>query len=185
MDTPKLGGTVFSKDIKEWVVSWESHGHYRHWCVQRKFGKDTDEFVAVVLFNPGSLSADGKELPKDTTLRNLREIFEDVDYGCLVLNLFDLAAPRSEDFFARWSRRDRSGVRLVHGLIESHKILSVMFAYGNYENEQGDPTIAGQIRDRISVVRDHFTDTPVIDTPKNSSGTPKACEEVADRRPQR
>ena len=71
---PILEGIVHSQKLDSWLVSWESEGKYRHWCHQTKEGFTKN--LLVVMFNPGSLSGDGKNLKRDTTLKILREVCE-------------------------------------------------------------------------------------------------------------
>ncbi len=172
MNSPLLNGTIYSKKYKQWEVSWESDGDYRHWCIQRNISSSTNDLIAVVLINPGSLSKDGRELSRDTTLRILRDVFEDVEYGCLVLNLFDLATPKPQKLFEHWNQRDKATSQLIYDVFPRDRIVAAMFAYGDYENH-ADSKIGAQIRNRIGFVRRSLGSVSIVDTPKNKSGTPK------------
>ena len=172
MDGPLLNGTIYPKEYKNWDISWESDGDYRHWCIQRPLDSQTDDLIVAVMINPGSLSKDGRELPRDTTLRILRNVFDTTKYGCLVLNLFDLATPKPTKLFERWSQRDKADSELIYDVFPYDHIVATVFAYGDYENHS-DPEIGRQLKDRIRVIRESLSDFPVIDSPNNTSGSPK------------
>lgn len=172
MDRPFLNGTIYSRELDGWIVSWESDGDYRHWCIQRQAGCDGRDLIAVVLINPGSLSKDGRELRRDTTLRILRSTFAQARSGCLVLNLFDLATPKPPELFKRWDLRDKTKSQLIYEVFPRDRIVAAMFAYGDYENLR-DRRIATEIKQRIRFVRASLQGLPLIETPTNESGSPK------------
>jgi hypothetical protein len=70
-----FGGQHYTRPLDEWQISWESIGAHRLWCHQTR--KDAVHTVCVVMFNPGSLSGDGKNLKKDTTLGFVRKAMPD------------------------------------------------------------------------------------------------------------
>ena len=71
-----LSGIVCSYKLNDWVVAWESSidYRYRHWCLQAH--PNNNDMVLVVMLNPGSLSGDGRNIKKDTTLGILRRAFD-------------------------------------------------------------------------------------------------------------
>lgn len=75
MNAPLLGGKVHQRELDDWTIRWESNGEYRHWCSQMRSGDFNGRFIAVCLFNPGSLGDTGANLRRDTTLRILRDVF--------------------------------------------------------------------------------------------------------------
>jgi hypothetical protein len=161
-----LNGTVFSHILDGWDISWESSGVYRHWCHQIK-----SEFwpnLLVIMFNPGSLSGDGKNLRRDTTLRILREVCDSGQINPFVTNLFDYASPSPSDLFVNWNKRDAEC--LVFDLIGHLNFAGYIMAYGDYENcGQRDQ----EIKDRSKLVRTKLVHLKEISLPKNKSGTPK------------
>ena len=161
-----LGGKLHRQELGDWWVSWESRGPYRHWCLQECRGPGKK--ILVVMFNPGSLSGEGRGLKRDTTLRVLREVCGPARLDPLVINLFDYAAASPDDLFANWHRKD--GPRLVYTHLDQNQLIGVIYAYGDYEH---GGRRAAQIRDRISLVKSIFAGLPVVLLPKNKSGTPK------------
>jgi hypothetical protein len=123
-----MGGEIFARDLDGWHVSWESAGAHRHWCVQRKPGHR--ERIVVVLKNPGSLSGDGRDLRRDTTLRILRRVGEAVRADWLIVNLFDYAAPDPRDLHANWLRRDRRS--LVFPRLDLRGARFLVVAHGDF-----------------------------------------------------
>jgi len=161
-----LNGKVYSHELDEWLVSWESESEYRHWCHQTK--KQFAENILVVMFNPGNLSGDGKNLRSDTTLRILRNVCESAGVNPFVVNLFDYASPSPDVLFSRWVKRDGGG--LIYDKLGALKIAAYIMAYGDYEN-RGERD--NDIKERIALVQSHLTGIKEIILPKNSSGTPK------------
>jgi hypothetical protein len=172
MKLPVLGGMIHCKQYKNWDVSWETDGDYRHWCIQRPSDSPTSRLISVVLTNPGTLSGDGRELARDTTLRILRTTFEGTRYGCLILNLFDFATPKPPVLFGQWNNRDKIKSKLVYEVFPQKHVVATIFAYGDYENSS-PPTIRRQVKDRISLIRDRLRALPVIESPLNRTGSPK------------
>lgn len=164
--SPLLNGNVFSHELDGWLVSWESESYYRHWCYQTHDG--LTENLLVVMFNPGSLSGDGKNLRKDTTLRILREVCKPAGFNPFVVNLFDYASPSSDELFLNWEQRDGRG--LIYEKLGGVKFSAFIMAYGNYENrgERGN-----EIKERIALVRSFVSGIREITLPKNITGTPK------------
>jgi len=103
-----IKGKVYSHELDGWLVSWESESEYRHWCHQTN--ENFVENLLVVMFNPGSLSGDGKNLRKDTTLRILREVCGPAGVNPFVVNLFDYASPSPDELFSNWEKRDGCGL---------------------------------------------------------------------------
>ena len=161
-----FGGTTYSKDIDGWVVSWESLDCYRFWCKQEH--PANSKVAAVVMLNPGNLSGDGKNLSRDTTLRVLRKIFEGTSYNPFVINLFNLATPKSREFFEAWNNRDH--LAFNYSTLPIQEFTFVMYAYGDYENRKDYPL---EIKERISEIRGFMNSVPEISVPRNKSGTPK------------
>ena len=93
-----MGGNIYSVLLDDWEISWESQKEYRHWCIQKK--TDNKKTLLVIMFNPGSLSGDGKNLSRDTTLRVLREVCGNAGFNQLILNLFDYANPKTAPLFS-------------------------------------------------------------------------------------
>ncbi len=163
---PLLNGRVYSHEIDGWTVSWESSGIYRHWCHQVK-NPEWDSLL-VVMFNPGSLSGDGSNLNKDTTLRILREVCGAAKLNPYIVNLYDYASPSPQDLFDNWHQGDSS--RLVFDRLPILIFNNYILAYGDYENwGQRD----SEIKDRQALVRNHLKSLYEVVLPKNNSGTPK------------
>jgi len=167
-----LNGVVHSADLDGWKIRWESDGYYRHWCSQVRPDDFNDRFIAVCLFNPGSLSGDGRNLARDTTLRVLREVFAGTSFGCVVLNLFDRATPKPDELFSVWHERDKPNSSLIYSCIPDEAIAGIILAYGDYEHHS-DPALATAIKTRISALDAWRGKRPLIASPKNKSGTPK------------
>jgi hypothetical protein len=163
---PILNGQVYSHVIDGWLVSWESESEYRHWChqINPRFSKN----LLVVMFNPGSLSGDGKNLRKDTTLRILHEVCEPAGINPFVVNLFDFASPSPDNLFSSWEKRD--GDNLIYTKLDAIKFAALIMAYGDYENH-GERN--QEIKERIALVRSKFSGLKEILLPNNKSGTPK------------
>lgn len=159
-------GKIYSKDINGWRVSWESFDTYRFWCKQEH--SSNSKTVAVVMLNPGSLSGDGANLNKDTTLRVLRDIFRGTSYNPYVVNLFNLDTPKPYLLFEKWEQRDCVGFK--YSKLPLSDFSAVMYAYGDYENGVHYPL---EIKKRIEEVRDFMSGVPEIIVPRNRSGTPK------------
>lgn len=161
-----LDGKVYSYQLEEWCVAWESKGEYRHWCSQSH--PRNDKVVIVVMLNPGSLSGDGRNLTKDTTLRILREVFYGSGFNPFVINLFDLATPSPDDLFDNWKKRDSNS--LIYSAIRGKDFSGILYAYGDYEHSD---EYGPEILTRIRLVRDNFSHLTEIVLPKNQNGTPK------------
>jgi len=163
---PLLEGKVYSHELDGWLVSWESESEYRHWCHQ--INERFTENLLVVMFNPGSLSGDGKNLSRDTTLRILREVCEPAGINPFVVNLFDYASPSPDELFSSWAKRDGGG--LIFKRLGAIKFSAFILAYGDYEN-RGERD--NEIKERIALFQSIFSGVREIILPKNSSGTPK------------
>ena len=156
-----MGGRVFRRDLDGWSVSWESAGAYRHWCVQEKPAHRRR--VMLVLKNPGSLSDDGTQLRRDTTLRILRHVGETAGIDWLIVNLFDFAAPNPRDLHANWARRDAQA--LVFGRLPLGEEECLMFAHGDF-----GPDRARAYRRRIALIRGLFASLREIRIPQTKAG---------------
>ncbi len=166
MRLPILNGMVYSQFLDGWQISWESAGHYRHWCYQEK---DSGwENLIVVMFNPGSLSGDGANLRRDTTLRILREVCGPARLNPYIINLFDYACPSPQQLFNDWSSRDAHDT--VFDRLALDQFDYVIMAYGDYEN---GGQYEDDIKERIHRVRESLQTLEEIDLPRNKSGTPK------------
>ena len=161
-----LNGTVYTREVDGWSISWESNGAYRHWCFQQH--PANDRTILVVMLNPGSLQGDGKDLTKDTTLRILREVFETTGLNPFIINLFDLATPSPKELFSNWGKRDSD--KLIYENIKHEHFSGILYAYGDYGVADVDyPEIA----DRIGLVKRNFKRLPEVELPQNIDGTPK------------
>ncbi|MCX7874897.1 MAG: DUF1643 domain-containing protein [Melioribacteraceae bacterium] len=134
---------------------WESNDNYRHWCLQKH--PQNKKLVLVVLFNPGSLSFDGANLSKDTTLRILRYAFINSGLNPLVINLFDYATPKRHLLFANWDLRDYK--LLVYEKLLSFDIYGILYAFGNIDE---DKKYMGLIESRIQKIKSIYSNVPEI-----------------------
>ncbi|MBQ4830606.1 DUF1643 domain-containing protein [Alteromonas sp. MMG017] len=160
------GGQVFNHELDGWSVFWESGSNYRHWCHQIKNPKW--DSLLVVMFNPGSLSGDGANLSKDTTLRILREVCGAANLNPYVINLFDYASASPQKLFDNWEQRDSNSI--VFGKLPLSIFQSYILAYGDYENWGQRDT---EIKDRQALVLSYLESLNEILLPKNNSGSPK------------
>ena len=161
-----LGGVVYNHIIDDWFISWESSRDYRHLCHQIK--NHSWNNLLVVMFNPGSLSGDGSDLSKDTTLRILREVCGEAKLNPFVINLFDYATPSPEVLFDNWSKKDSEN--LVFGKLAMSNFNALIFAYGDYENGKHH---CAAIKERQLVVRNALNSLTEIKLPRNKTGTPR------------
>jgi len=155
-----------SKPIDGWNVSWESHGPYRLWCKQEH--PANEKTAAVVMLNPGSLSGNGSNLSRDTTLRVLRELFGNSGYNPFVVNLFNLATPKPEVLFDQWPLRDDA--EFDYSSLPVRDFSAVLYAYGSYEHHA---TYSDEVLTRIDQIKSLLSGIPEIVVPKASNGTPK------------
>lgn len=158
-----LGGEVFEHAIDGWQVSWESRGVYRHWCIQQK-PTHSDEML-VVMKNPGSLSGDGANLRRDTTLRILRVVGDAVGLNQTIVNLFDFASPKLQELHDNWGERDGDG--LVYEHIDVAHCRFILLAYGDLA-----PAHYSDYAKRISRVRTAFQSLPEVLIPTTNAGNP-------------
>ncbi len=168
----KKSGTVlenaklYSKYLDNWKISWESEGQYRHWCLQQYICHTS--IILVVMFNPGSLSRDGRDLKKDTTLRILREVFEESQFSPLIVNLYDYSTSSPAVFFSHWNKRDST--TSIYSRLDYSKIKGVLSDYGDYQFK----SIKGlDIEERIGFVKKHLENIPEVVSPKNKTQSPK------------
>jgi hypothetical protein len=161
--TSIMGGTVWRHHIDGWDVAWESSGKYRHWCRQTRPGHS--ESVLAVLMNPGSLSGDGSNLRRDTTLRILRKVGERASTNWLIVNLFDLATPKPTELHTRWQYRDAKA--LIFEALDLQGVPFVLFAHGNVGADH-----EADFRNRITMVRSAFAPLREIHVPRTKDGHP-------------
>ncbi|NEQ68775.1 MAG: DUF1643 domain-containing protein [Symploca sp. SIO2D2] len=121
----------------------------------------------VLMLNPGSLSGSGDKIKTDTTLRILREIFQNTGYNPYILNLFDLSTPKPKDLFSRWTDRDSSSDLFKYA--DLSRFSCVMYAYGNYERTS---IHRDDIKQRILEWRQHLQSISTLNLKTNASGTP-------------
>jgi len=158
-----MGGTVFRHHLDGWDVSWESSGNYRHWCIQTRQGHGAR--VVVVMKNPGSLSGDGANLRRDTTLRILRVIGDAAQVDWLVVNLFDYATPSLRELHDNWQARDAES--LVFGGLDLLACRSVIFAYGDFDADH-----IADYGERVAMVRTALASLREISIPATKAGNP-------------
>jgi hypothetical protein len=163
---PILGGHVFSKNIDDWQVTWESNQGYRHWCFQQ-FDESWKKLL-IVMLNPGSLDRAGSNLAKDTTLKVLRSVCIKVKVNPFIINLFDYADPKPENLYNNWKDRDSS--TLVINNLNAKDFSGVVYAYGDFEAAK---TCKPDIEDRIVVFKHLLSQIPTIPSPTNKSGNPR------------
>lgn len=161
-----LTGKVYSQQLGDWQVSWESEGEYRYWCYQtnERFAKN----ILVIMFNPGSLNGDGINIKKDITLRILREVCEGAGFNPFIVNLFDFASPSPDVLFSNWAKRDNGS--LIYTKLDKIKFSVFIMAYGDYENRG---VRDGEIKDRVALVQSSLSGIREVILPKNRSETPK------------
>jgi hypothetical protein len=161
--TSILGGAVFQHQIDGWELSWESAGPYRHWCRLTRPGHR--ETILVEMKNPGSLSRDGSNLRKDTTLRILRVVGEQASVNWLVVNLFDFAAAKPAELHENWPARDAGA--LVFDKLNLHELQFALFAHGDVPRDYKT-----DYEGRIATIRAAFQSLPRIATPTTKTGQP-------------
>lgn len=157
---------IYCKNIDNWSVSWENAGDYRLWCKQEHYSND--KTALVVMLNPGSLSGTGDTLKKDTTLRIIRDIFLNTGYNPHVINLYTFATPKPNVLFDNWEKKDCPDYSLEE--VNPHDFSAIMYAYGAYERKKG---FEKEIKERINVIKTHFSSLSEIDLPLAKTGTPK------------
>jgi Protein of unknown function (DUF1643) len=157
-----FGGDFYTQALGDWQVSWESLGLHRLWCHQTR--ENARHTVCVVMFNPGSLSGDGKDLAKDTTLRFIRNAMPDTA-ATLVLNLFTRATPDPVDLLSNWSERDCEKFDIT--AFQSKKIDALIYAYGDIgQNESKNHRFKSLIQDRIRKVKEVLGKFPQLTLPE-------------------
>jgi hypothetical protein len=160
-DIPQFGGSLHEGTVNGWRVTWEAKGAHRLWCYQSNGA--ASRVVCVVAFNPGSLSGVGENLPRDTTLRNIRDAMPS-GTGTLVLNLFTLATTAPPKLFANWTNRDCRGFDV--GQLASAPCHAVMFAYGDIgQCREYGPKYGELVKERIAIVRRALAGWPEIAIP--------------------
>jgi len=155
LNEPILSGNVFSRNIEGWNVSWESNLNYRHWCNMQH--PANNDWILIVLFNPGSLSHSGENLSIDSTLRILRKVFKSTNLNPFIINLFDFSDPKYKNLSINWEKRDHTN--LIYDKIVHHNFRWILYAYGKIDKQ--DPHYL-DIIDRINYIRNIFTVIPEI-----------------------
>ncbi|WP_159069480.1 DUF1643 domain-containing protein [Neisseria subflava] len=164
---PIMGGNIYSATLDGWEISWESQKEYRHWCIQKK--SNNNRTLLVIMFNPGSLSGDGRNLSGDTTLRILREVCGNAGFNQVILNLFDYANPQTAPLFSNWEKRDLNS-NLIFEHLSEFKYDNYIMAYGSY---QSDLLYEKDILERINLIQNMLKKDKEIELPRNQNGTPK------------
>ncbi len=172
-EAPIFGGTVYSQELDGWCISWEADTRYRFWCRQVNPALKNQKDLLIVMFNPGSLVAEGLKLNSDTCLRILRRVFNDLPFNCLVTNLFDYASANSFELFRNWNERDKYNNRLIYDSLDMDRVHGYLFAYGDYENSDIEEQIKQDIKHRIMYVKGKLNGLKEIPYCRNMSGTPK------------
>jgi D-glycero-D-manno-heptose 1,7-bisphosphate phosphatase len=175
-EAPLFGGRVETCRYASWQITWE-HSYrepfsYRHWCVQEQTESLHQEFVWVVMLNPGSMDGRANRLPEDRTLGRLRLAFDRTGFRCLILNLFDRATPMATELFRDWNDRGICGNQIAIRLRSAFPPRAIIFAYGSHENSQPKAK-AELLRLAVQGIRQELSDYPEINGPLNRSGTPK------------
>lgn len=156
-----FGGQLYRLPIEGWHVSWESVGAHRLWCYQSR-GNDT-HLVCVVMFNPGSLSGDGKGLAKDDTLRIIRSAMPD-GTAVLVLNLFTLATPKPPELFLRWDERISTEFEITP--FQSLPIDALVYAFGDLgQSGKQNRQFGDAVRERIAEITEAMRTVPRLELP--------------------
>jgi len=161
-----MSNGIHQEEIDNWTVTWESAGHHRLWCKQEH--PSASGSVAVVMLNPGSLSATGERLRRDTTLRILRDVFLGTGNNPFIVNLFTLATPSPSLLFEQWEDRDHP--LSVRALDLARSCDAVMYAYGAY-GVSGQ--FADQVNLRIQEIRSVLGGLREVEVPLAKTGTPK------------
>lgn len=164
---PIMGGNIYSATLDSWEISWESQKEYRHWCIQKK--SNNNRTLLVIMFNPGSLSGDGRNLSGDTTLRILREVCGNAGFNQVILNLFDYANPQTAPLFSNWEKCDLNS-NLIFEHLSEFKYDNYIMAYGSY---QSDLLYEKDILERINLIQNMLKKDKEIELPRNQNGTPK------------
>lgn len=124
------------------------------------------------MFNSGSLSGNGANLKKDTTLRILRDVCRKAKVNSFIINLFDYASSSTKTLFDNWGNKD-SATLIFDKLnnIPNIPLKAYIRAYGDYENHGIQDT---DIKDRADFIKHQiYYFLKEINLPKNKSGTPK------------
>ena len=160
-----MNGNVYKHQLGQWVISWETKDFYRHWCIQKH---SNGKFpILVIMLNPGSLSGQGENLTKDTTLEVLREVFEQTTAYPIIVNLFDFCTPNQERLFKNWKNRDSK--ELIYDIIDYSDFAGVIYAYGSYED---NALYRSDILERIDYIKS-CVHVPEIVLPLNNDQSPK------------
>lgn len=156
IDKPILNGKLISRSIANWIVSWEINDNYRHWCLQ----SDTrnDKTALIILLNPGKLNGNANNLSGDTTLRILREVFNNTGINPFIINLFDYCTPDYSVLIRNWDKRDYK--YLVYEKLLPYKFLFSLFAYGSID--RNDPKYDDMVS-RVNLIESIFKNIPKLD----------------------
>lgn len=115
--------------------------------------------------NPGSLSGNGANLKRDSTLRILRTLGDAVSTNVMVTILFDCANPKFDGLHANWKRRD--GTKLVFHHLAKRNYEDILYAHGDPERMNLDDYV-----ELIAHVRSVFKGVPEITCPRTKAGHP-------------
>ena len=156
IDKPLLNGRLHRRSIKKWDVFWETNENYRHWCLQKN--SRNDKTALVILLNPGKLNNDASNLSGDTTLRILREVFNNTGVNPFIINLFDYCTPDYSVLIKNWDKQDYK--YLVYEKLLPYKFIFSLFAYGLID--RNDPKYV-DIISRINLIEGIFKNIPKLD----------------------
>ena len=161
-----MEGLLYQTDLAGWRIAWESKGIYRHWCFQQY---DVSwQNILVVMLNPGSLSGNGENLAKDTTLSILRKVCGCAKVNPFIINLFDYSDAKPPNLYANWEKRD--GEFLIINKLELSYFAGVVYAYGDCAKSG---VCKPDIQERIRLFRIKLESLKSIPLPLNNSGNPK------------
>jgi hypothetical protein len=101
------------------------------------------------------LSGDGAGLAKDLTLRILRKTFEGTGLNPVVVNVFDLATPKTSELLDQWQSRDKANSPLVYELFGPNQFAGYTLAFGNYLGtlDVSLPDVEARIRQVTSLLQ--------------------------------
>ncbi len=86
------------KNSSKWVIEVEWHGDYRDSVILKQKDCNNGKMVMVIMLNPGRFKNDKDKIYGDSTLRHIREAFENSGYILKILNLFNLSQSSRKKF---------------------------------------------------------------------------------------
>lgn len=86
------------KNSPRWIVEVEWHDDYRDIILLKQKDCNNGKIVVIIMLNPGRFKSDKEEIYADTTLRHIREAFENSGYTLKILNLFNLSQSSLKKF---------------------------------------------------------------------------------------